>query len=120
VLGTQVRDVIARRGTPMCAGKQDRVSRARGDSHHSNGIVIEDGWDVFGGELVGGVANEQTGLAHGTITDDHTPAHRNVVSNLLVLDVWKTLSPPGNASWVTSARPRGDPGGVERERGGLT
>jgi hypothetical protein len=100
----------------MRAGKQDRVSREQEDSHNSNSIVIEDGWDVFGGELVGGVANEQTGLAHGTITDDHTPAHRNVVSTMLVSDVSEALSLPGNASCVTSEQREVIRGGGEGER----
>jgi hypothetical protein len=42
------------------------------NSHDSNGIVIEDGWDIFGGEFVGCVTDEETGLAHSTITDNHT------------------------------------------------
>jgi hypothetical protein len=41
-------------------------------SHDSNGIVIEDGWDIFGGEFVGRVTDEKTSLAHSTITDNHT------------------------------------------------
>jgi hypothetical protein len=41
-------------------------------SHDSNGIVIEDGWDIFGGEFVGRVTDEETSLSHSTITDNHT------------------------------------------------
>jgi hypothetical protein len=41
-------------------------------SHDSNGIVIEDGRDIFGGEFVGRVTDEETCLAHSTITDNHT------------------------------------------------
>jgi hypothetical protein len=41
-------------------------------SHNGNGIVIEDGWDIFGGEFVGRVTDEETCLAHSTITDNHT------------------------------------------------
>lgn len=53
------------------------------DSHHGHGIVIEDGGNVFGGELVGGVADKEACLAHGTVTDDHAPATRGSVSCLL-------------------------------------
>jgi hypothetical protein len=42
------------------------------NSHDSNGIVIEDGRDIFGGELVGRVTDEKASLAHSTITDNHT------------------------------------------------
>ncbi len=46
----------------------------RVDSHNSDGIVIKDGRDIFGGEFVCRVADEKTSLAHGTITNNHTPA----------------------------------------------
>lgn len=46
----------------------------RKDVHDSNGIVIEDGRDVFRGEFVGRVADEETCLADSTVTDDDTPA----------------------------------------------
>ena len=42
------------------------------NSHDCDRIVIEDGWDVFGGKLVGSIADEQTGFADSTITDDNT------------------------------------------------
>lgn len=29
-------------------------------------------WDIFGGELVGSVGDEQAGFTHGTITDHNT------------------------------------------------
>ena len=48
--------------------------RGRKDVHDSNGIVIEDGRDVFRGEFVGRVADEETCLADSTVTDDDTPA----------------------------------------------
>ena len=41
-------------------------------SHDGNGIVIEDGRDIFGGEFVGRVTDEETSLSHSTITDNHT------------------------------------------------
>jgi len=42
-------------------------------SHNGDGVVIENSRNIFGGELVGRVANEQAGLADGTIADDDTP-----------------------------------------------
>ncbi len=41
--------------------------------HDSNRIVIEDGWNIFRRELVGGIRNEETGLSDSTVTDDNTP-----------------------------------------------
>jgi len=38
--------------------------------HYRDGIVIEDGRDVFGREFVGRVADEQAGLADSTVTDN--------------------------------------------------
>lgn len=45
-----------------------------GVSHNGHGVVVEDGGDIFRGELVRGVADEQTCLADGTVTDDDAPA----------------------------------------------
>jgi hypothetical protein len=45
-----------------------------GISHNGDGVVVEDGGDIFRGELVGGITNEQTCLADGTVTDDDAPA----------------------------------------------
>jgi hypothetical protein len=45
-----------------------------GISHNSDGVVVEDGGDIFRGELVRGITNEQTCLADGTVTDDDAPA----------------------------------------------
>ena len=42
------------------------------DVHDSNGIVVEDGRDVFGGEFVGRIADEKTCLADSTVTGDNT------------------------------------------------
>lgn len=41
--------------------------------HDRDGIVVEDGRDVFGWELVGGVGDEHAGLADGTVAHDDTP-----------------------------------------------
>jgi hypothetical protein len=42
--------------------------------HYRDGIVVEDGGNVFRRELVGGIADEQARLTDGTVTDDDTPA----------------------------------------------
>lgn len=42
------------------------------NSHNGNCIVVEDSRDVFGREFVCRVADEKTGLANSTVTDDHT------------------------------------------------
>ena len=41
-------------------------------SHDGNGIVVEDGRDVFRGKLVGGVTDKEARLADSTVTDDNT------------------------------------------------
>lgn len=46
--------------------------RQMSDLHDSNGVVIEYSWDVFGWEFVGCVADEQTRLSNGTVTNHHT------------------------------------------------
>lgn len=48
-------------------------------SHYSDGVVVKHGRNVFGGKLVGRVADEKTCLAHGTVTDDNT-SRRDFVS----------------------------------------
>jgi hypothetical protein len=45
-------------------------------SHNGDGVVVEHGGDIFRGELVGGVADEQTCLADSTVTDDDASARR--------------------------------------------
>lgn len=42
-------------------------------SHYRDSIVIKDGGDVFGRELVGGVTDEKTCLANSTVADDNAP-----------------------------------------------
>lgn len=41
--------------------------------HDSDSVVIENGRDIFRGELVGCVADQKTCLADSTVTDDNTP-----------------------------------------------
>lgn len=47
------------------------VGRGRYHSHDGDGVVVEDCRDIFRGEFVGSVANEETGLANGTVADDN-------------------------------------------------
>jgi len=49
------------------------------DSHDCDRIVVKDRWDVFGGEFVGGVANEEAGLANRTIANDDTSVVLSVI-----------------------------------------
>lgn len=49
----------------------DQTDHGR-DIHYGDGIVVEDGRDVFRGELVGCIADEQARLADGTVTDNDT------------------------------------------------
>jgi hypothetical protein len=39
-------------------------------NHNRGRVVVEHCWDVFAGKSVGGVGNEQTGFAHGTVASD--------------------------------------------------
>jgi hypothetical protein len=52
--------------------------------HYSDGIIIEDCWDIFRRKLIGSVTDEKTGFPNGTIANDHTPA--TLKSALLVQD----------------------------------
>ena len=51
------------------------VPQAQGDwspvDHEWCGVGVEDGGDVLAGEGVGGVADEETGLAHGAVPHHH-------------------------------------------------
>ena len=49
---------------------------AKNPSHDCNSIVVKNRGDVFTGELVGGVGDEQTSLSDGAITDNNTPTIR--------------------------------------------
>lgn len=54
--------------------EQHVTMEARGShSHNRDSIVVEDGRDVFRGELVRRVADEKTRLAHSTVTNDNAP-----------------------------------------------
>jgi hypothetical protein len=69
-------------------------TRAEGSSHYGNGVVVENGGDIFGRKLVRGVADEETCLADGTVADYDAPAERIV----LVSETWQ-LS--GEISWAS-------------------
>jgi hypothetical protein len=51
-----------------------RVLSGVGGIHNGYGVIVEDGWDIFRGKLIRGVADEQTCLADCTVTDDDAPA----------------------------------------------
>ena len=57
-----------------CVGSRGaRHKVSQGSLHDSNGIVIEDGRNVFRWEFVRGVGDQEAGLSDSTITDDDTP-----------------------------------------------
>jgi hypothetical protein len=64
----------------VCRDWKSRGCRGWVHSHYSDGIVIENGRDVFRGKLVRGVADEKAGFADGTVTDDHAPTEGQDVS----------------------------------------
>lgn len=47
-----------------------------GGSHNSDGVVVEDRWDIFGRELIRGVADEETCFADSTVTNDDAPERK--------------------------------------------
>lgn len=49
--------------------------------HDSDGVVVKYCGNVFGGELVGSVTDEQTCLAHSTVTDDNASVEVESISN---------------------------------------
>lgn len=46
----------------------------RSNLHDSHGVVVKDGGDIFRGELVGCVGDEQTGLSDSTVPHHDTSA----------------------------------------------
>ena len=60
------------------------ISRGPENVHYSDGIVVEDGRDVFGGKLIRCVADEKTCLAYGTVTDDDAPGVRALAEGPLL------------------------------------
>lgn len=68
------------RGYSVQAFEGDKVSSRRAhmngisclNLHHCYRVVVEDCRDVFGGKLVGGVADEKTGLPNRTVTNNNT------------------------------------------------
>jgi hypothetical protein len=59
-------------------GGAGSAASGEGGSHNGDGVVVEDGGHIFRGELVRGVADQQTCLADGTVADDDAPAQRMV------------------------------------------
>lgn len=55
---------------------QDTVGLSRG-LHDCDGVVIEDCGHIFGGELVGGVTDEETCLSDRTVSDDNASVQRD-------------------------------------------
>ena len=41
------------------------------DSHDSDRVIIENGWHIFRGKLVGSVGYQETSLSNCTVTHDH-------------------------------------------------
>lgn len=64
---------VSGHGTSRLPARSATTNTEGADSHHRHRIVVKDRGHVFGGELVGGVADEQARLAHRTIAHDHTP-----------------------------------------------
>ncbi len=48
------------------------IDVARQNSHHGNSIIVKYGRDVFAGELIGRVTDQQTGVANSTVADHNT------------------------------------------------
>lgn len=44
-------------------------------SHYRHCIIIKDCRDIFRGEFVGGVRDEQARLSHCTVTNNNTPVY---------------------------------------------
>ena len=75
---------IRERWTFIYGVKREREEQKEG-SHNGHGIVVEYGGNVFRGELVRGIADEQTCLSDCTVADDDAPAERGE----LVWRAWK-------------------------------
>ena len=69
-----VRLRVAQRPKPIIVFLSRRVPQAQADGlvvhHHARAVVVEDGRDVLAGEGVGGVGDEQTGFADGSVACD--------------------------------------------------
>lgn len=59
------------RGLVMMRSRETDAKRE--DSHHRDSVVIEDGRDIFRGEFICRVTDEETCLSNGTIADDYAP-----------------------------------------------
>lgn len=75
ILLIDIRNLYFRIGYDVvCSGELDEGG-CEGNSHNGNSIVIKDGRDVFGRELVCRVADQKTSLANSTVTYYHTSAN---------------------------------------------
>ena len=63
--------------------------------HDSDCVVVEYSRHVFGWELVSRVADQETRLAHSTITDNHTSKVRTQVS--ITIHRYLTRPTPGSS-----------------------
>lgn len=43
-----------------------------GNIHHSDSVVVKDGWNIFRRELIGSVGYQQTRFSDGSVTNHHT------------------------------------------------
>ena len=58
------------------------------DLHDSDRIVVEDGRDVFGGKLIGRVADEETCLPDSTVANDDASDGWTATSVLMASERW--------------------------------
>lgn len=62
---------------PVVWCKQDnQLAKEKRYVHYGHGIVVENCRHIFRRELVGGIADEETRLADGTVTHNNTSAER--------------------------------------------
>lgn len=106
-----------------------------GSSHYGDGVVVEHGRDIFRGELVGGVADEQTCLANRTVADNDAPGEKDglavgncvyaaeegvTIKHLAYLIVATTMARDAKnihrISHVEARNPKTDEDGMERGR----
>jgi hypothetical protein len=62
--------------------------------HNSDCIVVKDSWDIFRGELVRCVTDEETSLSHCTIADDDAPMPSVSVMSSSLSTYTALLRPP--------------------------
>ena len=55
---------------------ESQLAKGKRHVHYGHGIVVENCRHIFRRELVGGIADEETRLADGTVTHNNTSAER--------------------------------------------